>query len=633
MAEKQSVARELARHLAGGAFEGRRVSGQAVSDFPFQLDGLAVQMTVTAVRGHLMELDFADPALKSWTASDPSALFSAQIKQSVNNAEIARCLAQLARAADWLVLWLDCDREGEAIAFEVLEVCRSANPRLRVSRARFSALTAADLRRACATLTSPNTHLSEAVLARSEIDLRIGAAFTRFLSLRFSGVGGTKLVSFGPCQFPTLGFVVARYLAINRFQSEPFWSLKLRPPLQAFCWNRTRLFDLQTVEALHAICTQEAVVTKFLTQPKIRRRPLPLNTLELTKAASSHLRLASHRCMQIAEQLYSKGFISYPRTETDGFHSSIDLRALVALHAGHSTWGSFAARLITGEEFTVPRSGNRNDQAHPPIHPLKSLERSEFESDDEWRVFEFVTRHFLACCAPDAIGSNTHVEIRAGELFHTDGLIVLERNWLEVYPYTRWGGGGGEVPNCAVGDLLEVRGVDIVHGQTEPPNLLSEEELIDLMDRHGIGTDATMHEHIKTVQDRGYCGKDASAKFHPSPLGIALVVGFSAYANLGIHLAKPSLRAEMESDMGRIANGTLSRNEFIQKYVALMRGVFLAVSDNPYFMDLHVRGVTGDGGDGVGRRGRGGGRGRGSRAPTSGRPTRPTGRRARNANR
>ena len=110
----------------------------------------------------------------------------------------------------FLILWLDCDREGENIAFEVLDVCRTYNPHMIVYRAHFSALTRADIMKvffsnqymiqAMNTLREPDRNLSDAVNARQEIDLRIGASFTRFQTLtlrRSQSLSG--VISYGPC--------------------------------------------------------------------------------------------------------------------------------------------------------------------------------------------------------------------------------------------------------------------------------------------------------------------------------------------------------------------------------------------------------------------------------------------------
>lgn len=365
---------------------------------------------------------------------------------------------------------------------------------------------------------------------------------------------------------------------------------------QTLKWNRHRIFDCGTVHALHALCMQArfARVTEYSQQPKSKWRPLPLNTLEMTKIASSKLGIPSHQAMTIAEALYSKGYISYPRTETDSFNPTMNLRDLVAIQIINSQWGSFASRLVNGGQFVVPRKGKKDDQAHPPIHSLKSAERSDFQSDQEFKVYELVTRHFLACCAPDAQGATTHLEVQIEtERFFIDGLTVIQKNFLDVYPFVTWTGGSCEIPRVEVGQLLGITALLVKEGRTEPPEPLSESELLTLMDAEGIGTDATMHEHIKTIQERGYCGVNHVGKFFPHPLGIALIVGLSGYESLGFHLGKPELRASMEADLARICAGDLTRQSFIDTYVGKMRSIFLAIADNPSILDLHIGAAVG----------------------------------------
>jgi DNA topoisomerase-3 len=496
-------------------------------------------------------------------------------------------------------------------------------------------------------LEQPNRLLAEAVMARSEIDLRVGAAFTRFLTMRYQQGGSgsqRRLVSFGGCQTVTLGFVVARWLLRNRFVSEPFWALKLsvrvpsngRSALLQLTWRRNRLFDMEIVEALHAFSANvsSATVTEFTEQPKSKWRPTPLNTLEMTKIASTHLRIPSHACMKLAEALYAKGFISYPRTETEVFHPSTDLRALVSVQGGNSVWGGYATSLLSGGGFTSPRRGPKDDQAHPPIHPLKAGESRDFESNDEFRVFDLVVRHFLACVSPDAKGSSSRMEVLLGsESFHTEGLVVTEKNWLEVYPFAKWVS-SAMLPMVRVGDRLAVAEFEITSGQTEAPHAISEPELLSLMDKEGIGTDATMHEHIRTIQDRGYCVMDRDRFFIPTELGTALVIGLAAYEPLGFHLAKPALRANMERDMQAIASGRMTRPEFISTYTRSMREIFMAITDNPVPLDSEMRsGLAAGGGPGSGGGGGDGGEGgRGGSGPGGGGPGRgrPRGRTGQN---
>ena len=102
-------------------------------------------------------------------------------------------------------------------------------------------------------------------------------------------------------------------------------------------------------------------------------------------------------------------------------------------------------------------------------------------------------------CSLDATGFQTTVTVHMGqEEFYANGLMVLEKNWLDVYPYTRWG--GTEVPPLQPGEMFVPSELALRAGQTEPPPKHTERDLLALMDRYGIGTDATVSNHISTQQ-------------------------------------------------------------------------------------------------------------------------------------
>jgi len=88
----------------------------------------------------------------------------------------------------------------------------------------------------------------------------------------------------------------------------------------------------------------------------------------------------------------------------------------------------------------------------------------------------------------------------------------------------------------------------MLEGETTPPPLLHEADLIALMDKHGIGTDATHAEHIETIKSRNYVGVQGDGSFVPGELGMGLVEG---YDSMGYELSKPKLRAELEADLKR----------------------------------------------------------------------------------
>jgi DNA topoisomerase-3 len=400
----------------------------------------------------------------------------------------------------------------------------------------------------------------------------------------------------GSCQFPTLGFIVDRYMRVQNFKPEEFWSISVlhnRDDINVkFLWDRNHLFDRAIVTILFERCllARHATITKLETKPTSKWKPLPLTTVELQKLGSMFLRIDSSRVMSVAEDLYTRGLISYPRTETDQFDQGMDLRAIIQKQTNDARWGRYAQGLLDGN-FRQPRAGRHNDQAHPPIHPVNYSEPHALNNDDERKIYEFIVRRFLGACSEDAKGSTTTVRIQYGpESFHAVGLIVLERNYLEVYTYDRWQS-SQQLPNFREGERFEPNEANIVSGKTSPPNYLTEPELIALMDANGIGTDATMAEHIQKVQVRNYTYtqmRGSIKEFIPSTMGVALIEG---YEKLGLttSLGKPFLRKEMELKMKAICEGRATRREVVQEMIDQYRDIYVLTAQRVDVLMGHVK--------------------------------------------
>ncbi|KAI9803660.1 MAG: DNA topoisomerase [Piccolia ochrophora] len=606
VAEKNSIAKAVAQHLSGGACQRRDLPGLKYNknyefNFSFGPPWGQCDVVMTSVSGHLTGREFTDRYQK-WNQCTPDQLFDAPIITTIDkhNRPIAKNIENEARNAKGLFIWTDCDREGEHIGTEIREAARRGNPRIEVKRARFSNIERAHILRAAQGLLAIDERQANAVEARIELDLRIGAAFSRLQTTNIQSLSPAlqeRVISYGSCQFPTLGFVVDRYFRVKDFVPEAFWSIKTKHKRDnievLFTWQRGRLFDRIAVTILFERClvARSAEVVKVTTKPTSKWRPLPLTTLELQKMGSRCLRMDSNRVMTLAEDLYNKGFISYPRTETDQFDKGMDLRKLVEKQIVDHRWGTYAGELTNGK-FLQPRVGRNNDKAHPPIHPLCAVDPTALGNDESRRVYEFITRRFLACCSEDARGEATDVGILYGdENFHTHGLTVVERNYLDVYPYEKWES-TEQLPKFRVGERFNPDEAMMTEGKTSPPGYLTEPELLALMDANGIGTDATMPEHIAKVKTRGYVmtrtrgeaagrsarsATNAQQEFIPTTLGVALVKGYER-VGLETSLSKPFLRKEMESKMKDICAGTKTRNDVVQESLDQYREVYIRTS-------------------------------------------------------
>ena len=607
VAEKPSVAKSVSLLLNGRPpnREDSRSQFNPIFKFDYIVDSKNIEykMLFTSVRGHIMGYAFG-PENKLWELSTSRDLYHANIYHNLNEDSkiIKDNLIMIARKykINALILWLDCDREGENIAFEVVEIIRSLNiPNLQVLRATFSALTKRDVVNAMDNLAPPNKNLSDAVEIRQKIDLIIGASFTRIQTLTLKEVfaqknvnlqqkNGKSIISYGPCQFPTLNFIVERAEKIRNFVSEEFYYLELKikkkdkegENMVTFNWERNRIFDKVICFTLLEKTLEEKTckVISVSKKEKKKYRPFPLNTVEMTKLISRKLHINSKEAMDIAEKLYRDGLISYPRTETQRYKSTelAGLKKLVEDMRQSPDYGQYCDKLLNEQDnrYNNPKAGKGDDKAHPPIHPVK-YSSNENLNPKEKKIYDLIIRHFLATVSPDAKGQETTVIIKMGdEHFKTKGLIIEDKGYLEIYPFDFWS--NSYVPNFIEGEIIVPYSLNMERGITSPPNFLTEAELINLMDKNGIGTDATIHEHIKHVQDRGYA-KQYGSIFKPTLLGTALRYG---YMGLGIEIYKPYLRAGMEKEIKDVSEGKRQKDQIYNEMKNDMLKIYDKVFSN-----------------------------------------------------
>ncbi len=410
--------------------------------------------------------------------------------------------------------------------------------------------------------------------------------------------------------------MVERWARIATFVPENFWTLEMTIKLNAdgsvvndsdqnqignvynnlqsraiaLSWKRVRLYDRTTTAAIHDACLEagEAIVISLTGRPKNKWRPVPLATVELQKRASKYLRIGSEDLMSKAEELYNQGYISYPRTETEKFRPEFDHHTLIqSFQAVAGEFGDYASRLLMNNNFQNPRAGQNDDNAHPPITPAKAVDPESIADPIQRKIYSLIVQHYLACCSRDAVGRETELSLKiASEEFVAKGLMIIEKNWLEIYqPWERWSTGQGELPKVAVGSRIRPTTLLMKDGRTNPPQPISEAELIAQMDRNGIGTDATIATHISTICDRRYAEKDGNQCFHPTKLGIALVEG---YNSMGYQLNKPDLRRDMEAECSAIAAGRKSKDSVLVPVLAKMLNVFKKANEEANKLDVAV---------------------------------------------
>ncbi|MED6197065.1 hypothetical protein PIB30_053243 [Stylosanthes scabra] len=537
--------------------------------------GSPARFKVTSVIGHVFSVDFP-PKYQDWAATDPLDLFDAQIVKNESNpkAHICRHLNQEARGCHYLVLWLDCDREGENICFEVIQ---STGFNIKDTyRARFSAVTEKDVMKALDNLSTPNRDEALAVDARQEIDLKVGVAFTRYQTSYFQGKYGnldSRVISYGPCQTPTLGFCVQRYLQINTFKPEKFWSLHPYIIFQGYEiqleWRRSRLFDKTVAMMFQKLVAEDGYleVTEISEKQETKGRPVGLNTVNLLKVASSALGFGPHMAMQIAERLYTQGFISYPRTESTAYPPSFDFRGTLSAQANNPTWGNYVQGLLANG-YQKPRSGEDVGD-HPPITPMGSATEDSLGSD-AWKLYQYICQHFIGTVSPDCKYLRRKVEFSiGGESFHCTGHQVIAKGFTAIMPWLAVN--DKNIPSFTKGQKIGVSKLELYEGTTSPPDYLTESELISLMEKHGIGTDASIPVHINNICERNYVQVQGNRRLVPTTLGITLVRG---YQSIDPDLCLPDIRSFIEQQITLISKGQADHHCVVQHVIQQFKQKF-----------------------------------------------------------
>lgn len=550
LAEKDIAARRIANILSNGNVRTRRINGVRVYEF----DGKIVM----GLRGHIVGVDFPQE-YSSWNLDLRKLIKVDPIRVPVQRKYID-ALKSMAENVSNVVVATDYDREGELIGVEALDIIREKNPSVGIARARYSALTPADVRNAFSNLTSVDYNLASACDARQIIDLIWGASLTRFVSL-VSGKVGSEFLSVGRVQSPTLALLVRREKEIRSFVPERFWELIIDfGNFSARCPHRFSTRE-EAMRVLNSLPDRGKVVEVNSSVDK-RYPPCPFNTTEFLRSAAM-LGFSVGNAMQIAEWLYVNGYISYPRTDNT-VYPKLDFRKLLRMFIG-TEFEEHASKLLEKEKL-IPTRGGKVATDHPPIYPVGVARRDEM-TRDRFAIYELVVRRFLATLSDPLILESKKVKIMVGEWeFFAEGSKILQAGWSSVYPYVKIE--EKELPELNAGDLLKVERRKLLEDRTKPPPRYTQATLIKEMEDLGLGTKSTRHEIITKLYSRAYV---YGRQMRPTERAKAVIDVLERYVP---EITKPDMTRMIESEMDAIAAGKKSKQDVIELSREMLDNVF-----------------------------------------------------------
>src|SRR5919199_1143559 len=585
ISEKANAAKKIAQFLAEGPVkEGKH---RSVPHHTFEWGG--EECVSVGLKGHVLNPEYPEE-YSNWQKIEPSNLIDAEIQKSVSEKGVAEAVRSLSKRADRVVIATDFDREGELIGVEALSLAFEANPRLmdHVERARFSALTRGEVSRAFDNLVEVSKELAEAGAARQDIDLIWGATLTRWVS-RATKRYGSAFLSVGRVQSPTLVLIAERERERRAFVPEPYWELEatLRNGGEPFAVHHAHGRFKEEVEARKAFrnLTRIATVTEVRQKSATRPPPTPFNTTGFLTAAAS-LGIGPSRAARIAEDLYTDGYISYPRTDNTVYPRSLDLREILGYLKRVEGAGKYAEGLLGAEKLS-PTRGKKETTDHPPIYPTGYASRKALR-EDQWKIYQLVVRRFLATLSAPAKTLRTTLRFESGgEPLKTSGTVVTEEGWLGVYPYGRRA--DEELPGLNEGDEVEVVEAEVLSKETQPPARYGQGRLIKLMEDLGLGTKATRPSIIQNLYDRGYVHDDPIV---PTETGMAVAEALKHFSS---EIASHEMTAELERGKDAISEGKVSKDSVVDESRDVLRRVYEHLTrSEERFADLVWSGIRGD---------------------------------------
>ncbi len=550
ISEKSDAAARIATILSRGG--SKRTSVNKVPVFQFEDDGGPVH--VVGLRGHIIELDYP-PAMNDWRGVALADLIKAEPEKRITAHNIVSTLRDISKDVEEVVIATDFDREGELIGLETARLLDLSGKR--VSRARFSAFTRQEIDTAFSSLTAPDERLADSAECRQKIDLAWGAVLTRFISLA-SNQGGSNFLSVGRVQSPTLALVVAKHNAIEDFVPQPYWNVTARfekgTEFTGQHVNNPFRDESKAAEALASCKGQDrGKVTRYERSEKDEYPLPPFNTTMMLTEANK-LGFTAARAMKVAEDLYTAGYISYPRTDNTVYPTSLGLRRILEKLKESEDLRKDAEELLQ-QEHIRPSRGKVQTTDHPPIYPTEGATSKKLKGE-KWAIYELVARRFMATVAPPAKAqlSSASVDVN-GETFDSKGYKLLSPGWKKYYPYFKVN--EIDLPELVVGEEVVLKDVGSEKKMTQPPARYSQGSLIQEMERLSLGTKSTRHDIIQKLYDRKYVeGNDLI----PTASGIAVAEALKRHAQI---VTDPKMTAHLEKDMDDIATGKTTLDEVV----------------------------------------------------------------------
>lgn len=546
---------------------------------------LGKEYEIMATMGHIRDLPKSKLGIDIENNFEPQYIVPLKSKKRVNQ------LKKEAESSKAVILATDEDREGEAIAFHLIEALGLNGTQVsKVERIVFHEITKRAIEEALKNPRDIDMNLVDAQQARRVLDRLVGYKLSPFLWEKVM-----RRLSAGRVQSVALRLIVEREEEIRKFKPEEYWSIEALlqsrgtaclPAGQAGIATRKNAENIFTanlykinrevISKLGIKIKEEAEkivddlngcefkVSKIDKKEIKRNPPAPFTTSTLQQTASQRLRFSAKQTMRLAQILYENGLITYMRTD------SLNLSQESVFAAKKWIEGNLGGKYAAEAPRFFKTKSRLAQEAHEAIRPTQPdllPEKLKTKNIQENKLYDLIWRRFIASQLPKAIFDSTRVEIKATNplnskfyILNSNGNILRFDGFLKIWPvqYEE-----KKLPELKEGEILELEKIIPSQHFTESPPRYNEASLIKTLEEYGIGRPSTYAPIISVIQERNYVVKNEQRRFEPTEVGETvnkiLVEHFPEIVDV-------QFTAKMEEELDEIAEGKEKWQKVIKEF-------------------------------------------------------------------
>ena len=518
---------------------------------------LGKDFRVEATFGHVRDLPQRKLGIDTEHDFKPTYVIIPKAKKNI------KILKELKSKAKEIIIASDPDREGEAIAYHLVEILGlSKKPYKRIA---FHEITKSAIDEALKNPRKIDMLLVEAQQARRILDRLVGYKLSPFLWRKIM-----KGLSAGRVQSVAVRLVVEREEEIKKFIPKEYHTIeallsKLNggKEFTAILFKKDEniidKFFLKTKEEADKIVDSlkgAEFKVKNIERKETKKNPLPpLTTSTLQQEAWNKYKFQAKYTMRMAQNLYEQGLITYHRTD------SLNLSEQSLNQAKNYITREFGAKYHAGYFRKFKAKGNVQE-AHEAIRPVDpSIKIAEGLSPQETKLYTLIWQRFISSQMKEAEFDSIQIDIEAKNcIFRANGQTLKFDGFLKVYPMKFE---ETDLPSMKANELLKLLKLSSFQHFTQAPKRYSEASLIKALEENGIGRPSTYAPILATIQDRNYVEKNEEKRFIPTEMGLLvnnlLVKHFPEVVDI-------NFTAKMEEDLDKVAQNELSSVNLLKEF-------------------------------------------------------------------